>query len=86
MPTDNSAPSLRSTAEVSSLPASILGSVVIYSEARCTFTHHSQGSLEMRGRRIGDALQRVRVRGWCVGGLRREGEFTPETQAILYLG
>jgi hypothetical protein len=57
MPTDNSAPSLRSTAEALSLSASILGSVVIYSEARCTFTHHSQGFLEMRGRRIGNALQ-----------------------------
>jgi hypothetical protein len=85
MPTDNSAPSLRSTAEALSLPASILGSVVIYSEARRTFTHHSQGSLEMRGRRIGNALQRVRVRGWRVGGLRREGKFTPESQVIFYL-
>jgi len=55
MPTVNSAPSSRSTAEVLSLSASILGSV-IYNEALYTFTHYSQGYLEMRGCRIGNAV------------------------------
>jgi len=55
MPTVNSAPLLRSTAEVLNLPASTLR-FVIGNEALYTFTHYSQGFLEMRGCRIENAV------------------------------